>query len=742
MTDGTTPHPPRHDTFRRLLELAFGAMAGTDPVVVTTNDQMAIRLRHEWRSYLAESAGGLPDIATSMLRTAPVLLIPPWERISGPPAAAAEETPLRSIHEIVVAGIRPEGAEALLAALLPASALTSPGCRRFREIVDHSWQPCLVIFAAGIFAGVHELFDTAAVFWRPRSSAGQPLKLFRFPRHEGEKAVESDFRRLLGRAGGAGKFGYVLPGPPEAGESLSIELHDPVTTARWSELNVWGTTVPLKDLFAFPAPALHRTADRHLLHDQRQDGSVRVVAGRDLRYDGTLAGPDDSSRWAKVPPDRQLQAGDLLVRRMFSPHARGNLVVAEVAANDLPLAADDSLVTLRANGQLGGPQRLVAVLFLRSPLVRAWAVGLSVAALAPSVLRDLPIPQPDAALAVTIEGLESARSQLESWRDESEALLASVFEDESAVTARRRILESGRQLRMRVDAAALLDDFSHRVRTRYPHPIAYRWSEVQVHLSRGAHEVAYEAILETAEVLLCYTALAVLSLSRDAGLRLGAVDGIRKRLSRGGSNGPGFGDWAAILKEAAESKAFRRTPDGDPLNDFSRIFSAPEAASARQRLAGRRNAKSHLRRVDAIDLPSAIEEAHADLTTLLEHVSFLADLPLVHVTGVRWDTLRRTAQVDYQELMGDNALVPGQQRPYANSDLEIGSLYLANEDGQLHLLRPFLLRRRCPVCRSWETFHVDNTPDASTVTVKSLERGHTDTDPALRQVLEHVGFVE
>ncbi|MFF4894370.1 hypothetical protein [Micromonospora chersina] len=51
--------------------------------------------------------------------------------------------------------------------------------------------------------------------------------------------------------------------------------------------------------------------------------------------------------------------------------------------------------------------------------------------------------------------------------------------------------------------------------------------------------------------------------------------------------------------------------------------------------------------------------------------------------------------MDYQELMGDNALVPGQQRPHANSDLEIASLYLANEDGQLDLLRPFLLRRPC-----------------------------------------------
>ncbi|MEU8387928.1 hypothetical protein [Micromonospora sp. NPDC048843] len=64
-------------------------------------------------------------------------------------------------------------------------------------------------------------------------------------------------------------------------------------------------------------------------------------------------------------------------------------------------------------------------------------------------------------------------------------------------------MQSGRLLRMRADAAGLLDDFSHQVRTRYPHPVAYRWSRAQVLLSNGADGSAYYAILETAEVLLC-----------------------------------------------------------------------------------------------------------------------------------------------------------------------------------------------------------------------------------------------
>src|SRR2546430_1794627 len=334
VTDGTTSQPPRHGTFLRLLKLAFGTLVGADPVVVTTDDDTAVRLDHAWRSHPDGSAADLANTATNLLRTAPVLLIPSWGRLSGDSATAAEG-PLRSVHEIAVAGVQPSGPEALLAALLPASSLSSPGGRRFREIVDQSWRPCVVIFATGIFAGVHAQFDSAAVFWRPRSSAPQPLKLFRLPRHEDEQAVENDFLDLLGRASGTGKFGYVLPDPPGAGESLSIELHDPVTTARWSELPVLGATVPLGDVFAFPGPALHRVADRHLLHERRKEGSVRVVSGRDLRQDGTVAGPDDSSRWAEGSTDRQLRAGDVLLRRMFSPHVQADLVVAEVTTNDL-----------------------------------------------------------------------------------------------------------------------------------------------------------------------------------------------------------------------------------------------------------------------------------------------------------------------------------------------------------------------------------------------------------------------
>ncbi|MEU8387929.1 hypothetical protein [Micromonospora sp. NPDC048843] len=71
--------------------------------------------------------------------------------------------------------------------------------------------------------------------------------------------------------------------------------------------------------------------------------------------------------------------------------------------------------------------------------------------------------------------------------------------------------------------------------------------------------------------------------------------------------------------------------------------------------------------------------------------------------------------MEFEELTGDNVLVPVRERTYRSSDLEAGSLYLATDDGRLHLPRPFLIRQRCAKCRGWETLHIDNLPHIATV---------------------------
>lgn len=98
--------------------------------------------------------------------------------------------------------------------------------------------------------------------------------------------------------------------------------------------------------------------------------------------------------------------------------------------------------------------------------------------------------------------------------------------------------------------------------------------------------------------------------------------------------------------------------------------------------------------------------------------------------------------MEYRELAGDHPVVPTRTMTSPSNDLETGSPYLRDTDGALHLLRPFLIGRDCPTCRTWSTFHADRVPKGAVV-FKSLEHGHTleDTSPDTRRLLGQIGLV-
>ncbi|MEU6071065.1 restriction endonuclease [Streptomyces sp. NPDC047082] len=401
---------------------------------------------------------------------------------------------------------------------------------------------------------------------------------------------------------------------------------------------------------------------------------------------------------------------------------------AEVTDEQLPAAASDNVVVLRPAKPLSRPQVRLITMFLRTPLALTLA-GPRLANTTMEALFKLPVPQPDEALTKALDELTAAKQQF------------NVFLEKTAARARARVIDSGRALRLRVEAASLLDDLGHSVRTRFPYPVAYRWRETEARISAGDAQAAYAAILDTAEELLCYVAQLVLALTYARQITLGSVTAIRDKLASGRS-GPGFGDWANVLNEAATSRQLNDLPDAHPLQDIRGLLAHKDAESARQALSERRNDQSHLRRVDPIDLPHAIDVAFTDLTRLVERARFLADLPLLEVTDVRWDVFARSARVEYRELVGDHPVVPTRTMTSASNDLETGSLYLRDTDGGLHLLRPFLIGRDCPTCRTWSTFHADRAPKGSVV-FKSLEHGHIlkDTSAGTRRVLGQVGLV-
>jgi hypothetical protein len=718
--------------FVRLLDMAFKQLAGRVPTVLRVDAVATDGAAGFWDFPLPWSLRDA-DLSPELLVEGSVLLLPPWGRGIGQKFAPHEDTLL---------ACAPAGHDSLLAALLPRQILTSASARRVREALAVHWQPTLLLEAQSVFPGFFPSIGCVGMFLRARQEGDvSPLRFFRVPVHPDEEEVESDFRRLLTRNGGRGRFGYVLNDVPPPGESLGFERHDPDVLARRADLSDFGAAVTLDEMFDLQGRTFHSVRDKDLLCDADAPGVVRVLFGRDLRRDGTIALPDEDARWVAIPFDKQLQVGDILLPEIFRATDRGGLVAVEVTELDLPAAASERVIVLRAKKPLTAPQRLMTLQFLRSPLART----LVTASLGTSIhlhrraLKELHLPQPDDALSLALNDLTDAAQRFEAWRADAEALLQSVFLDDSAKAARARIVWSGRILRLRSDAASLLDDESYTVRTRFPYPIAYRWRGVEATVSAGATPEAYEAVLETAEVLLCYAAHLALAFAREENIELGCSKNIRARLADG-KRGPGFGDWVAVLEEVRDSRACRDIPDTQPLNELRSLLADSQTDSARRRLSDRRNDQAHLRRVDSADLPHALDTVLADLMTLVRSASVLSDLPLVHLTSVQWDSLQERATVGYRELTGDQPVVPTRTMEYQAYGLELGSLYVMDSQRQLHLLRPFLTGRDCPTCRNWSTFHIDRAPPG-TVMLKSLEHGHTLDDASLAQPFRHVGLL-
>lgn len=726
-----------------LLGEAFARLGQATPTVVSVKppeedgeDSASYAMPFSWSNRIVASPDDIGPAASDQLAAGPVLLVPPWTR------RQERRHPLsREEHEIAVLNCALGGPDSLLAVLTPAAMWTSSSSQQVREELAKRWKPVLLIYAAGVLPGVHSSFLLAVTFLRPRKAEDSLLRVFRVLPRQDDAEVTGDFRRLLRQGGGSTQFGYVLRDLPQLGDSLSFERHDPALAARRSELAVMGSSTTIGELFDFAPYGIHTAQDRELLQETPTQDASRVITGRDLQRDGVIAAPDeDTTRWASVPEERQLKVGDILLQRVFSPTDRFGLRTVEVTEADLPAIANDMVITLRPRRLLSPSERILILGFLRSPLARQFAVAAgSQVHLSRDALKQVHIPQPDEALSTALEDLARAATLFAGWHAEAQALLDSVFADDSAAGTRTRIVGTGRKIRMRSEAATLLDDASYTFRTTLPYPVAYRWREVEAAVSARSFKTAYEAILAAAEILLCYAASTSLAVAREAGIELGAMKTIRDRL-KPGAHGLGFGDWVTIIKEIEEGKAARKASDENPIADIRTFLTGADAHNALKRLSDRRNDESHLRRMDALDLPAATDAALADLSALYQAAGFLSDLPLIQVTDFQWNSFRNSATVSYRELMGDHAVVPTRTITYDQPGIEVGSTYILDGQRRLWLLRPFLEGRMCPKCRNWSTFHIDGMGNGK-VAYKSLENGHTIEDAALDEALAHVGLL-
>lgn len=743
--EGVSAREP-HETFMALLMVALRHFGSGDPLVMDEHlpEHRLFPADPAWPIVPAPSDEDLQASLAELSTRNTVLLVPTWERWKHVPEVKEAGQP-RFRYDDALRRIRPWGEEATIAVLLPAAALSSgtSSAVRTRELVGDHWDTLAVIYCDAM-PSMHSNFEAAAVFLCAKRSVRPPIKLYRVPRKVESAALQDDFRNLLKRAGGSVNHGYVLRGAPEAHVGLGFDRHEPALLARRESLAGFGRTVPLSDLYDFPSTlSLHVARRSEWICEENDFAAVRILRGRDVGRDGLIEPPDEGTVWTRGPAEYRLLLGDLVMRRIYGGGDSNGLVIATVRQEDLPAVASDSLIVLRPRPSLDPSQADFALRFMRSPLARSLLAAMSNRIrtdiqVSRAALAGLSIPQPDRDLREALDDLEAAKQQLQAWCSEAEDILQSVFVDGSPAVARTRVIESGRALRLKVETASLLDDLGYTVRTRFPYPVAARWRQAEALESSSPSAETYGAILDTTEILLCYAAQLALALSREEGIELGALQGIRQTLQRG--RGPGLGDWGNILNETATSRKLRSLPQTHPLNDLRTLLADDVANGARQRLTQRRNDQAHLRRVDLVDLPAAINESLRDLKTLLNAARFLTDWPLIQVTGVRWDSLARTSQISFLELMGDHPVVPTRSESHSENSLETDSLYLRGRDRKFYLLRPFLIGRQCPVCRTWSTFHIDRALDSSIV-LKSLEHGHTVEDPALARAVSIVGLL-
>lgn len=144
---------------------------------------------------------------------------------------------------------------------------------------------------------------------------------------------------------------------------------------------------------------------------------------------------------------------------------------------------------------------------------------------------------------------------------------------------------------------------------------------------------------------------------------------------------------------------------------------------------------------DPIDLPAAVDASRADLEVILDHAGFLADLPVYQIRSARWDSLERRGVASAVTLRGDHPVAPSIQLEHGQADIETGSLYVRDLSGDLVLLRPFLVRSECPLCRTWSTFHPDRRANG-VLLLKAVDHAHTVSGAEYEQAMRTVGYLE
>jgi hypothetical protein len=621
--------------------------------------------------------------------------------------------------------------------VVPASELGHWLPRR----VEHLGVPRIVVEARAQSSEIHFAVRLALVVIDPAYTQDPTTtRFFQAPDAAGIDLIEvvADCKRLMRQQSGTTEFGFIYRGPSLAGQSLRPEDHDPRILASATDLADFGTSAVVGDVFD--------VLRAQLLPPSREPAreptsGVRVIGSRDVSISGEVLpeDPDADEQRSRHFTDVPLQEGDLVLRELESLERVSAPV--EIKACDLPLSAGNRLLVLRPRVPLDPEEREFYRLYLGTQrsrdVMRTTKLG---PARRLTGIRAMPLPRPDSELLGALRDIRLAQESLELWASEGVGLTSAAFIGPAA-EARRHVIETGRQLRQRVEAAEQVGSRDHNIANFYPYPIAHKWRLARVAEGSGDSAATYAAILDCFEATMAFGAALALAFAHANGIDVPAMNEVRRKLGNS-AQGTSLGDWVNILKAVASGRAFKAVDPDKRLASIRNLL--PEGtpiAKAQERLSRRRNDESHQRRVDPIDLPTAIEASRADLELILDHAGFLADLPVYQIKFTRWDSIENRGHAVAVALRGDHPVAPSVQLEFKQSDIEQGSLYVKDLSGALVLLRPFLVRRECPQCRTWSTFHPDRRENG-VLLLKAVDHAHTISGTELEQAMRSVGYLE
>lgn len=655
----------------------------------------------------------------------------------------ALQTALRSL---------PDGAT--VAAIMPASFFQGESNRSVRFRLFDQYRPKLLITHTHSVTNVKSQaeYDLGLKFGLPMhgnlqfntvvvgvGSADRSIRFFKCMKASDVRPLEeelADLSRLLKQGGGKTKYGYIIREGLPADVPLIHELYDPVFISKQQSISAIGEIKQLSDL-ADIRQGISFSQHSQLPLASNTGQRVGIIEGNDISTEGRINHNDFAYR-VKVLPKLLLRKGDLCVGSIFREKVR----IGEVTEDLLPAIARNTVLVLRFKPGLSVEARQTIFAYLRSAhaaeqlQIRALNLGATYRVTL-SGLAGLPVPILDEDLSTAVKDINKSIYDLHVWAEEAERQRDALFEFTNPKKETLEIKKLGRLSRQRCDAARLVNDQQHRIRTQFPYPIAFRWRTVDA--SHPDME-GYLNVLECAEVAVCYLAcMALLLPGLLPEFQIRYVNEIKKRLSET-EHGTSMGDWVAIVRETKNAKSIRKQLENVPFGELAAFDD--ETDQALQRLHKARNDQAHQRGPKGAEIRNAFEMCRTDLEVFLEGIEFLTEYPLRLIERAKRDTLMNLTKYEHRDLMGDHPLVPVQISETKQTDLE-ESLYLVDRGGTLHLIRPFLNRIECPECGRWSLFYLDSySKRDNRCSLKSMDHGHSaNADGSIIAALRHIGFL-